>query len=200
MEPPSDTDDPKKQYKYVAWASSGAAEQRMSPGAWAAILRPCFHLLVGWPAPRQHAWCKATAQFSMTGLAGIGTRAAAAHALMPCPAPPPPSLPGRRYPFTSCEVLCCEVEAVFNTLLEDEELMALLFSLLDQPPPLSAKVAGYFGRVVGLLLLRKTNEMMQVGVAAAAVGQRCDGALLRRGWACRARVSQEHASRAGSHV
>jgi serine/threonine-protein phosphatase 6 regulatory subunit 3 len=53
------------------------------------------------------------------------------------------------------------VEALFNTLLEDGELMGLLFSLLDGPAPLSSKTAGYFGRVVGTLLLRKTNEMMQ---------------------------------------
>ncbi|KAF8069431.1 DHC1 [Scenedesmus sp. PABB004] len=66
-----------------------------------------------------------------------------------------------RYPFTACEVFCCEVEAVFNTLLEDEALLALLFSLLDASPPLPCKAAGYFGRVVGQLLLRKTNEMMQ---------------------------------------
>jgi serine/threonine-protein phosphatase 6 regulatory subunit 3 len=58
-------------------------------------------------------------------------------------------------------VFCCEVEAIFNTLLDDEKLLQLLFSLLDQPPPLSCKTAGYFGRVVGQLLLRKTNEMMQ---------------------------------------
>ncbi|KAI8474021.1 MAG: SIT4 phosphatase-associated protein-domain-containing protein [Monoraphidium minutum] len=66
-----------------------------------------------------------------------------------------------KYPFTACEVFCCEVEAVFNTLLEDEALLGLLFSLLDAEPPLSCKTAGYFGRVVGQLLLRKTNEMMQ---------------------------------------
>ncbi|PNW74442.1 hypothetical protein CHLRE_12g484150v5 [Chlamydomonas reinhardtii] len=66
-----------------------------------------------------------------------------------------------KYPFTSCEVFCCEVEAVFNTLLEDTDLMRLLFSLLDSEPPLSCKTAGYFGRVVSHLLLRKTNEMMQ---------------------------------------
>lgn len=79
--------------------------------------------------------------------------------------PTPGTCATRRYPFTACEVFCCEVEAVFNTLLEDAELMKLLFSLLDQPAPLSAssssKTAGYFGRVVGNLLLRKTNEMMQ---------------------------------------
>lgn len=66
-----------------------------------------------------------------------------------------------KYPFTACEVFCCEVEAIFNTLLENEELMHLLFSLLDKQPPLDCKVAGYFGRVVGYLLIRKTGEMMQ---------------------------------------
>ena len=66
-----------------------------------------------------------------------------------------------RYPFASCEVLCCELEAVFNTLLEEAGSMKLLFSLLDSPAPLSSKVAGYFGRVVGSLLLRKGSEMLQ---------------------------------------
>ena len=66
-----------------------------------------------------------------------------------------------RYPFTACEVFCCEVEAVFNTLLEDPELLALLFSLLNQEPPLNSKTAGYFGRLIGHLLLRKTTELMQ---------------------------------------
>lgn len=50
---------------------------------------------------------------------------------------------------------------MFNTLLEDPELMRLLFSLLQTPAPLDSKTAGYFGRVVGHLLLRKTNELMQ---------------------------------------
>jgi serine/threonine-protein phosphatase 6 regulatory subunit 3 len=39
--------------------------------------------------------------------------------------------------------------------------MRLLFSLLDAVPPLACKTAGYFGRVVSHLLLRKTNEIMQ---------------------------------------
>ncbi len=77
------------------------------------------------------------------------------------PRGPPCASRLRRFPFTACEVFCCEVEAVFNTLLEDAELMQLLFSLLDAPAPLASKTAGYFGRVVGHLLLRKTNEVVQ---------------------------------------
>eukprot|EP00798_Chlamydomonas_sp_ICE-L_P031786 gene31784-6983_t len=66
-----------------------------------------------------------------------------------------------KYPFTSCEVFCCELDAVFDTLLEDVELMGLLFSLLDSAPPLSCKTAGYFGRVVANLLLRKGSQTIQ---------------------------------------
>jgi serine/threonine-protein phosphatase 6 regulatory subunit 3 len=73
----------------------------------------------------------------------------------------PPPASSSRYPFTACEVFCCEVDAIFSTLLEDEALLGLLFSLLDAEPPLSCKTAGYFARVVGQLLLRKPNEMMQ---------------------------------------
>lgn len=46
-----------------------------------------------------------------------------------------------RYPFTACEVFCCDVEAVFNTLLWEEGLMPLLFSFLDSPAPLSSECA-----------------------------------------------------------
>ncbi len=38
--------------------------------------------------------------------------------------------------------------------------MRLLFGLLDTPAPLGSKVAGYFGRVVGALLVRKNAEML----------------------------------------
>ena len=39
--------------------------------------------------------------------------------------------------------------------------MNLLFSLLDSTAPLNSKAAGYFGRVVGSLLMRKGIEMLQ---------------------------------------
>ena len=48
--------------------------------------------------------------------------------------PPPEGADPKRsfkYPFTACEIFCCEVEGIFNTLLEDEALLARLFSLLQ---------------------------------------------------------------------
>ncbi|KAI7837910.1 hypothetical protein COHA_008291 [Chlorella ohadii] len=78
--------------------------------------------------------------------------------------PPPEGADPKRsfkYPFTACEIFCCEVEGIFNTLLEDEELLGLLFSLLEAPRPLHSMLAGYFSRVMGSLLLRRTQDIMQ---------------------------------------
>lgn len=66
-----------------------------------------------------------------------------------------------KYPYSACEVFCCEVDNIFCTLVEEEHLMALLFSLLDAERPLNCMLAGYFSRVVNSLLLRKTSETMK---------------------------------------
>ena len=125
VEPPLDSEDPKRFYKY------GASIPASIP-----------------PISAHHSACSRGQD---------STAVLAADLLLGCCCP----WVKPRYPFTSCEVFCCEVEAIFNTLLEDAELMKLLFSLLESPAPLSCKTAGYFGRVVGHLLLRKTTEMMQ---------------------------------------
>jgi serine/threonine-protein phosphatase 6 regulatory subunit 3 len=66
-----------------------------------------------------------------------------------------------KYPFAACEIFCCEVEGVFNTLLESDNLLAALFDLLHRPRPLNSMLAGYFARVVGSLLLRRSADVMQ---------------------------------------
>lgn len=78
--------------------------------------------------------------------------------------PPPENADPKRsfkYPFTACEIFCCEVEGIFNTLLENEDVLAQLFSLLQAPRPLNCMLAGYFSRVMGSLLLRRTQDIMQ---------------------------------------
>jgi len=48
--------------------------------------------------------------------------------------PPPQGAEPKRsfkYPFTACEIFCCEVEGIFNTLLENEDVLGQLFSLLQ---------------------------------------------------------------------
>ncbi|GMH38104.1 hypothetical protein BSKO_05988 [Bryopsis sp. KO-2023] len=66
-----------------------------------------------------------------------------------------------KYPFSSCEVFCCEVDAIFTTLLETEELMNKFFSVLEGDGPVDCTAAGYFGRVMSHLLLRKPAPTLQ---------------------------------------
>ncbi|KAK7331266.1 hypothetical protein VNO77_25486 [Canavalia gladiata] len=66
-----------------------------------------------------------------------------------------------KFPFIACEIFTCEVEIILKTLVEDEELMNLLFSFLEPNHSHSNLLAGYFGKVVVCLLLRKTVPFMQ---------------------------------------
>ncbi|KAK8584624.1 hypothetical protein V6N13_138581 [Hibiscus sabdariffa] len=66
-----------------------------------------------------------------------------------------------KFPFISCELFTCEVDIILKTLVEDEELMNLLFSFLDSNHSQSTPLAGYFSKVVICLLLRKTLPFLQ---------------------------------------
>ncbi|KAK1435141.1 hypothetical protein QVD17_00901 [Tagetes erecta] len=65
-----------------------------------------------------------------------------------------------KFPFMACEILTCEVDVIFKTLVEEEELMDLLFSFLEPTRPHSALLAGYFSKVVICLMTRKTIPLM----------------------------------------
>ncbi|KAK6154834.1 hypothetical protein DH2020_009082 [Rehmannia glutinosa] len=65
-----------------------------------------------------------------------------------------------KFPFVACEIFTCEVDIILKALVEDEELMDLLFSFLDPERPHSTPLAGYFSKVVVCLLLRKTTPLM----------------------------------------
>ncbi|KAK9810040.1 hypothetical protein WJX72_003859 [[Myrmecia] bisecta] len=66
-----------------------------------------------------------------------------------------------KYPFAACEVFCCEVDALFSTLLEDGDLMKQLLSLLDAPGPMDCVQAGYFARVITCVQVKRTQDMMR---------------------------------------
>ncbi|KAI4303671.1 hypothetical protein MLD38_039271 [Melastoma candidum] len=65
-----------------------------------------------------------------------------------------------KFPFIACEIFICEVDIILRTLVEDEELMSLLFSFLEPSSSHSTQLAGYFSKVVVCLLLRKTVPFM----------------------------------------
>ncbi|CAN0916381.1 Serine/threonine-protein phosphatase 6 regulatory subunit 3 [Linum grandiflorum] len=65
-----------------------------------------------------------------------------------------------KFPFIACEIFICEIDVILKTLVEEEELMDLLFSFLEPDRSHSAFLAGYFSKVVVCLMLRKTVPLM----------------------------------------
>uniref|UniRef100_A0A0E0KVE0 Uncharacterized protein n=1 Tax=Oryza punctata TaxID=4537 RepID=A0A0E0KVE0_ORYPU len=65
-----------------------------------------------------------------------------------------------RFPFVACEIFTCEVDVIMKTLVEDEDLMDLLFSYLKPDQPHGTLLAGYFCKVVICLMLRKTLPLV----------------------------------------
>ncbi|XP_066389963.1 uncharacterized protein [Miscanthus floridulus] len=65
-----------------------------------------------------------------------------------------------KFPFIACEIFTCEIDVILRTLVEDEELMDLLFSFVKPDHPHSTLLSGYFSKVVICLMLRKTASLM----------------------------------------
>ncbi|KAL4324398.1 hypothetical protein GQ457_11G019710 [Hibiscus cannabinus] len=65
-----------------------------------------------------------------------------------------------KFPFIACEIFTCEIDVILKTLIEDEELVNLLFSFVEPNRPHSALPAGYFSKVVICLMLRETIPLM----------------------------------------
>lgn len=65
-----------------------------------------------------------------------------------------------KFPYIACEIFTCEVDVILRTLVENDELMSLLFSFLKPDLPHSMMLAGYFSKVVICLMSRKTLAHM----------------------------------------
>ncbi|KAG4968478.1 hypothetical protein JHK87_034129 [Glycine soja] len=65
------------------------------------------------------------------------------------------------FPFIACEIFTCEIDVILKTLVDEEELMNLLFSFLEPNRSHSTLLAGYFSKVVVCLMIRKTVPLMK---------------------------------------
>jgi len=79
--------------------------------------------------------------------------------------PPPPTADDKRvhkYPYMTCEVICCENDHVLDALISMREGMMFerIFSLLDTEGELDDRLSGYFEKVVFVLLRRKCLQLM----------------------------------------
>ncbi|PWZ16765.1 Serine/threonine-protein phosphatase 6 regulatory subunit 2 [Zea mays] len=71
------------------------------------------------------------------------------------------------FPFIACEIFTCEIDIILRTLVEDVELMDLLFSFIKPDHPHSTLLAGYFSKehpdiVVQLVDLIGITSIMEV--------------------------------------
>ncbi|CAI8616413.1 unnamed protein product [Vicia faba] len=65
-----------------------------------------------------------------------------------------------KFPFMACEIFTCEIDVILKTLVDEEELMNLLFSFLEPDRSHSTLLAGYFSKVVVTLMIRKTAQLI----------------------------------------
>ncbi|KAE9199986.1 hypothetical protein PF002_g15172 [Phytophthora fragariae] len=66
-----------------------------------------------------------------------------------------------KYPYMACEVICCDITSITETLVtaSDGAIVETLLGFLDQPALLDPRLAGYFEKIVTMLMVRKPQEM-----------------------------------------
>ncbi|RLN81954.1 hypothetical protein BBJ28_00009433 [Nothophytophthora sp. Chile5] len=66
-----------------------------------------------------------------------------------------------KYPYMSCEVICCDIMGITETLVSgsDGKVVEMLFEFLYQTTPLDPRLAGYFEKIMTMLMVRKPQEM-----------------------------------------
>ncbi|KAH7484638.1 hypothetical protein PRIC1_003951 [Phytophthora ramorum] len=66
-----------------------------------------------------------------------------------------------KYPYMACEVICCDITSITETLVSSSQgqTVETLFEFLYQTGPLDPRLAGYFEKIVTMLMVRKPQEM-----------------------------------------
>ncbi|GMF14250.1 unnamed protein product [Phytophthora lilii] len=77
------------------------------------------------------------------------------------PEDPSDDLRTLKYPYMACEVICCDISSITETLVSasDGKVVETLFQFLYQLQPLDPRLAGYFEKIVTMLMVRKPLEM-----------------------------------------
>jgi hypothetical protein len=77
------------------------------------------------------------------------------------PEDPSDDLRTLKYPYMSCEVICCDISSITEALVKSSEgkIVETLFAFLYQAEPLDPRLAGYFEKIVTMLMVRKPQEM-----------------------------------------
>jgi hypothetical protein len=60
----------------------------------------------------------------------------------------------------SCELLTCDIPAINDAFFRDIALTNKLYTFLCNEPPLNPLLASYFAKIIGSLILRKTDQFL----------------------------------------
>lgn len=66
-----------------------------------------------------------------------------------------------KYPYMACEVISCDIASITETLATAREgkIVEALFEFLYAPAPLDPRLAGYFEKIMSMLMVRKPMDM-----------------------------------------
>lgn len=59
----------------------------------------------------------------------------------------------------ACELLTCDIPAINDAFFENIELTETLYAFMANEPPLNPLLASYFAKIIGSLILRKTDQV-----------------------------------------
>jgi hypothetical protein len=65
----------------------------------------------------------------------------------------------QKFPFVCSELFACELVSIFDALLDNPDAMEYLFNFVSKSEPLNPNLAGYFRKIVGVLIQRKYEEL-----------------------------------------
>ncbi|ENN79829.1 hypothetical protein YQE_03652, partial [Dendroctonus ponderosae] len=65
-----------------------------------------------------------------------------------------------KYPNIACELLTCDIPAINERLAGDERLLEKLYGFLENEPPLNPLLASYFSKIMGGLIAKKTEQVL----------------------------------------
>uniref|UniRef100_A0A8C7PZF5 Protein phosphatase 6 regulatory subunit 2 n=1 Tax=Oncorhynchus mykiss TaxID=8022 RepID=A0A8C7PZF5_ONCMY len=65
-----------------------------------------------------------------------------------------------KHPNIACELLTSDVGVINDKLGGEKPLLDILYSFLEQPPPLNPLLASFFSKTIGNLITRKTEQVI----------------------------------------
>lgn len=64
-----------------------------------------------------------------------------------------------KHPNIACELLTTDIPSLTENLTKDISLLSKLYSFLEAEPPLNPLLASFFSRTMGVLVVRKTEQV-----------------------------------------